>query len=181
MEERVAIYRHVLGATGVRSAVLCNGVVYGDPIGLPAESDMVAALARGATTWGRARHIGRGLNRWSNVHVDDMADLYAIALRAAPPASFFFVENGEEDMRNMTQAIADRLDLGAAEPADIDQAEGLWGHRLANYTLGSNSRVRGTLGRTLGWIPTRESILEWLRDSKARLTVESNQRRTYDD
>ena len=29
---------------------------------------------------GAAKHIGPGTNRWSNVHIDDLVDLYLLAL-----------------------------------------------------------------------------------------------------
>lgn len=169
MEARVATGRLVLGVQGIRTAVLCNGMVYGDPVALAGESDMVAALARGAKAWGRARHVDRGLNRWANVQVEDMADLYTLARREAPAGRFLYVENGETEMRATVQAIADRFGLGEAETADLGEAEKVWGHRLANYTLGANSRVRGHLGRALGWRPQHGLITDWLRRPGSRL------------
>jgi hypothetical protein len=36
---------------------------------------------------------------------------------------------------------------------------------MANYGLGSNSRVRGKKARELlGWAPKRTSVIEWIRD-----------------
>jgi nucleoside-diphosphate-sugar epimerase len=65
--ERVAIDRLVLDATGIRSIVLCNSMIYGHALGAPAQSVQVPVLAQQARTSGVARYIGRGLNRWSNV------------------------------------------------------------------------------------------------------------------
>ena len=169
MAARVAIDRLVLDAQGMRSAVLCNALVYGDAAALPAESELIAALVRQALGSGRARHVGRGLNRWSTVHLDDLAELYATALAAAPGGSFLYVESGEAEMRAVVQAIADRFGQAAAEPADAELAEKAWGHRLGNYTLGANSRVRGHLGRALGWRPRHGSIVDWIRRPGSRL------------
>ena len=66
---RVALDRFVLAAPGIRSVVLCNSMIYGNALGVPAESVQVPALVRQAKASGVARYIGRGLNRWSNVHI----------------------------------------------------------------------------------------------------------------
>ena len=41
---------------------------------------------------GRAQYIGRGLNRWSTVHIADVVDLYLLALKKAPAGTFVFVK-----------------------------------------------------------------------------------------
>ena len=42
--ERVAIDQLVLGATGIRSVVLCNTMIYGNALGVPARSGQIPAL-----------------------------------------------------------------------------------------------------------------------------------------
>jgi hypothetical protein len=63
---RVAIDRLVLEAPGIRSVVLCNTMIYGNArrraSRFPRSSAKLNRLAF-------ARYIGRGLNRWSNVHI----------------------------------------------------------------------------------------------------------------
>ena len=48
---------------------------------------------------GNAAHAGPGENIWSNVHIDDLVPLYALAIDKAPAGSFYFAENGENSMR----------------------------------------------------------------------------------
>jgi nucleoside-diphosphate-sugar epimerase len=109
---RVAIDRMVLDASGIRSVALCNSMIYGNTPGVPAQSVQVLALAQQAKASGIARYIGRGLNGWSNVHIADVASLYSLAIARAPAGSL----NGEETLGEIVQAIAKRLDLGAAQP-----------------------------------------------------------------
>jgi hypothetical protein len=46
----------------------------------------------------------------------------------------------------------------------LKDAEAEWGYEMANYGLGSNSRVRGKHARELlGWVPKRTSVVEWIR------------------
>jgi nucleoside-diphosphate-sugar epimerase len=161
---RVAIDRLVLEASGVRSVVLCNAMIYGRAPGPPAQSVQIPALLRQAKTSGVVRYIGRGLNRWSNVNIADVARLYALALEKARPGTFMFVESGEESLGAIARAIAAKLGLGAAQSWSADQAIAFWGRGTAVFSLGSNSRVRGNASAALGWVPAHRSVTRWIAD-----------------
>ena len=159
---RVAIDRLVLDAPGIRSVVLCNSMIYGNALGVPAQSVQLPVLAQQAKTSGIARYIGRGLNRWSNVHIADVASLYALSVAKAPGGSFMYVANGEEALGEVAEAIAKRLGIGAAQSWPAEQAIAAWGREKAMFSLGSNSRVRGRRAAELGWMPRHRSITEWI-------------------
>jgi hypothetical protein len=59
------------------------GVVNASALGSPAQSVQILALVRQANESGVPRYIGRGLNRWSNVHIVDVAALYVLAAAKA--------------------------------------------------------------------------------------------------
>ena len=161
---RVAIDTLVLAAAdkGVRSAVLCNTLIYGHGA-LPRDSVQLPRLLKQARKSGIVRHVGPGRNIWSNVHIDDVVDLYLLALEKTEAGAFYFVESGEAAFRDMSAAIARALDLGAPRDWPLDEAKEEWGYEMASYGLGSNSRVRGQRARTqLGWKPHRPSVLEWI-------------------
>jgi len=162
---RVAIDRLIVDAAGrgVRSVVLCNSLIYGTGPGLNADSVQIPALVAAARKSGVVRHIGLGLNIWSNVHVDDMADLYALALQRAPDGAFYYIENGEASFAEAAAAIARRLGLGAPQPWPANDAIAALGFGTAVYSLGSNSRVRGKRARAeLGWAPQHGSLVDWI-------------------
>jgi nucleoside-diphosphate-sugar epimerase len=162
---RVAIDRLVLGASGIRTIVLCNAMIYGHAIGAPAQSVQIPALVQQARASGVARYIGRGLNRWSNVHIADVAALYVLALAKAPAGSFMYVESGEEALGEVVRALAARLGLGAAQSWPAAEAIAFWGANKAMFSLCSNSRVRGERAtRLLGWSPRHRSITDWIRN-----------------
>jgi nucleoside-diphosphate-sugar epimerase len=165
--ERVAIDGIVRGAaaSGVHSVVLCPTLIYGAGTGLHRESVQLPLLIAQARASGVARHAGQGLNLWSNVHVEDVAALYVIALERAPAGSFYFVENGETSFRAKTQAIADALGLGPAEDWPMEQAIAAWGEERTRYSLASNSRVKADRARALGWQPKHNSVLEHIANS----------------
>jgi nucleoside-diphosphate-sugar epimerase len=163
---RVAIDQLVLDAAGrgIRSAVICNTLIYGDGLGPKTDSIQIPALVGQARKSGVVRHVGRGLNVWSHVHVEDVVDLYKLVLDRALPGSFFFAENGEASFKEMAEAIADALGLGPPEPWPLEEATKEWGYERAAFALGSNSRVRGRNARqALGWTPRHGSVLDWIR------------------
>ena len=164
---RVAIDNLVLAAAarGVKSAVLCNTLIYGVGAVPGAASVQLPRLIRQAQKSGVMRHVGRGLNIWSNVHVDDVAELYRLALENTPAGTFYFVESGEANFRDMTTALADVMGLGAPQDWPLEAAIEEWGYEMASYGLGSNSRVRGERARTLlDWQPQRTSVTDWIRN-----------------
>lgn len=164
---RVAIDRAILAAADdqVRTVVLCNTMIYGTGPGLHSDSVQLPRLIRTARKTGTAQHIGAGRNIWSNVHLDDVCDLYLRALRDPHPGAFYFVENGEASFADITTAIATALHLGQPQPIDIGAAITEWGYEPAVYALGSNSRVRSAAARAdLGWAPKHTSVIDWILD-----------------
>jgi nucleoside-diphosphate-sugar epimerase len=161
---RVALDKDIVAAAsrGVRTIVLCNTLIYGHGLGAHRDSVQVPRLVALARQ-GVARHIGRGLNVWSNIHIEDMAELYLLALDKAPAGTFMFVENGEASFRSTTTAIAKALKVKGPEPLPIEEAIKLWGHPTAVYALGSNSRVRARKARQLlDWSPRHGSVEDWI-------------------
>lgn len=165
---RVALDRAVLQAPGVRSIVLCNSLIYGDALGPQSQSVQLPRLIDLARETGKASFIRKGLNRWSTVHIADVAKLYSLALERAPSGTFAFVESGESAFRDLAQAIADALGLGEAQSMTSAEAEARWGREVAIFALGSNSRVRSRRARELGWMPNIQDAEHWLRENLSR-------------
>jgi nucleoside-diphosphate-sugar epimerase len=164
---RVAIDRLVLAAPGIRSIVLCNAMIYGHALGPPAQSVQIPAIVRQAKASGVVRYIGRGLNRWSNAHIADVAAIYVLALAKAPAGTFVYVESGEESLGEIAKAVAARLGLGTPQSWSAAEAIAAWGRNLAVLSLGSNSRVRNKAALELGWSPTRRSVTQWIAEELA--------------
>jgi len=160
---RVAIDRAVLmGAQQkIRSIVIRPSLIYGRGHGLNPHSIQLPRLIELARKYKIARHVGRGLNVWSHVHIDDLVDLYLLALDAAPPGSLFYAENGEASWKAMASAVGRLLGFGA-ETRDwpIEEAVREWGPS-AITSYGSNSRVSALKARKmLGWAPKGRTLLD---------------------
>ena len=168
---RVAIDQSILAASldGVRSIVFRPTLIYGRGIGVNAASVQIPKLIDAARKAGVPRHGGRGLNIWGNVHIDDVADAFLLALDRAPAGSLFYLENAETNFKTATQAIGRMLGLGeATQDWPIgDAVEGLGPG--AHLSFGSNSRVRaGKARKVLGWAPKGGTLIDEIENGVYR-------------
>lgn len=155
----------VLGAAAndVRSIVICPSLIYGQGRGLNPKSVQIPFLTENAQQQGVVQIVGAGLNVWSNVHIDDVVDLYLTSLSKAPNGAFYFAANGEASFEQIGNALAKKLGLGKVESLNPEVAAQRWGVARAYYSFGSNSRVRSLRARQeLGWMPRHSSVIDWI-------------------
>jgi nucleoside-diphosphate-sugar epimerase len=149
---------------GIRTVVICPSNIYGVGHGLTDHSFQLPFLIARARETGVLRIVGKGLNRWSNVHIDDVAELFVLALKKAPAGAFYFIENGEASFADIGAALAERMELGPVRSWSVEEAEQHWDPMHVHYTFGTNSRVIAKRARAeLGWVPRHGSILDWIK------------------
>jgi nucleoside-diphosphate-sugar epimerase len=147
---------------GIKTAVICPSLIYGAGTGLNPHSVQIPFLASNARENGVVEIVGKGLNVWANVHVEDVASLYQLVLEKGPGGAFYFVENGEASYADLGQALAQRLGLQVAH-LEPEVAAERWGVARAYFSFGSNSRVRAHRAREeLGWVPRHNSVFNWI-------------------
>ena len=118
---------------GIRSAVICPSLIYGLGQGVNQNSVQIPFLVAEARKSGRVQIAGAGLNTWSNVHIDDVVDLFLRALSNAPAGAFYFAANGEASFLDIGTAIAKRLGLPSVETLPVEAAAARWGEATFNY------------------------------------------------
>ncbi len=161
---RQALEAEILGAAagGVHSIIIRPAWVYGN------HAWTTMMMYGSAQEHGAARYVGNGRNRWTCVHVDDLADLYLLALEKAPAASIF---NGAQGAAIPLIDIARAASEGAGAAGRVAE----WPLEEARQALGGfadaiacDQLVSGeSAERTLGWRPSRHSILDELRSYAA--------------
>ncbi len=160
---RVALNEHILSfrTKGCRPVIICPSLIYGLGLGVEPHSTQIPFLIDLAKKRGNAAHPGSGENIWSNVHVDDLVTLYALAIEKAPAGSFYFAEHGENSMREACVAINRMLGFsGAPSSMTMQEAASEWGEGAAEDTMASNSRVRAKRARAeLGWQPKARALI----------------------
>lgn len=157
---REGLEREILDAAadGVHPILIRPGWVYGNRGGT---GMMMVGAAR---EHGVARHVGDGRNRWTTVHADDLADLYALALERAPAGSVFNGVHGAtiplvEIARAASEAASGS---GRVEAWPLDEARLV----LSSFTdaIACDQVVSGAKAeRELGWRPSRASTVDELR------------------
>ncbi|WP_291850279.1 NAD-dependent epimerase/dehydratase family protein [Bradyrhizobium sp.] len=160
---RVALNEFILSYRdkGCRPVIICPSLIYGRGPGFGPDSVQIPLLISLAKKRGNAAHAGPGANVWSNVHIDDLVTLYALAIEKAPAGAFYFAENGENSMREACEAINRMLGF-SGPPAAMPMAEAVaeWGEGTAEETMASNSRVRAKRARRMGWKPNAGGLIE---------------------
>jgi len=139
---------------GIRSVVLRPAVVYGRGGGTP------GAFVSAARRKGVVRYVGEGTQRWPFVHVDDLADLYVLAL-GAPAGTVLNAAAGPSiPVRDVAEAAAQANDA-TVEAWPLEEAREVLG-AYAN-ALALDQQVSAERARELDWKPSRPSVLEELR------------------
>lgn len=146
---------------GVRAMVVRPPLIWGH-----GGCQIISEFYHSARTTGQVCHIGRGLNVYSNVHVDDLATLYRLCLEKGVAGALYFAVSGEVSYGVMARAIAETLEVGTRS---VTIAEGIdiWGKGLAGIVLCACSRQRSPRSREeLGWAPSEDhlDILEECRN-----------------
>jgi nucleoside-diphosphate-sugar epimerase len=162
---RLAMIRFVRQAAvdkGIRTIVICPPMIYGTGRGLQPDSDQIPKLIALSKQVGAGAYFGKGLNRYSNVHIDDLVDLYVLALDKAPGGSFFFAENGDASFKEIAEMIGRALGLGKTVGLSIEDIVRQYGD-AGRYGVGSNSLVKAVNARRLGWFPKGPSLAEYLK------------------
>jgi nucleoside-diphosphate-sugar epimerase len=142
-------------ARRVRTVVIRPAIVYGRGGGIP------AGFVESAQKEGAARYVGGGENRWPFVHVDDLADLYLLALEKAPPGTLLLGVSGPAyRVRDVAAAASRGAGAGGKTvgwPLEEARAKlGPYADALVLDQQASGKRAE----ELLGWRPRRPSVLE---------------------
>lgn len=154
---RQAVEDRVLQAArrGVRSIVIRPAIVYGRGGGIP------AGFAESAQKDGAARYVGTGENRWPFVHVDDLADLYALALEKAPPGTLLLGVSGPSyRVREVAAAASRGAGAGGKTVAwPLEEARAKLGPSADALILDQQATGKRA-EQLLGWRPSRPNVLD---------------------
>ena len=142
-------------AQGIRGIILRPATVYGRGGG-----SALLVLLRQAQQEDIAHYIGTGENRWSAVHVDDLAELYALAFEQAPAGSVLNAAAGASvSMKDLATAISFAIGRERAVASwTLEQARAARGPRADFFAM--NQQVSGAKATLLlGWNPRAPSLL----------------------
>ncbi|TQM57947.1 NAD-dependent epimerase/dehydratase family protein [Humibacillus xanthopallidus] len=162
-------YRHrleerVLAAAdeGVRGMVIRPGVAHGRAGGIPALLLDLAQQHR------EALHVGEERVRWPMVHVDDLAELFVLALRDGAARSIFHGVSEGVDTRDLAASVAVAAGVSGTRPWSLTEAAAALGQSFAE-ALATDQVVSAVRTRhALGWQPRHPNALEDLAHGSYR-------------
>ena len=160
--EMIRFVREAAIGKGIRSVVICPTMIYGTGRGLNPDSDQLPKIIALSKQLGAGVYFGKGLNRYSNVHIDDLVELYLLALEKAPGGSFYFAENGDASFKEIAEMVSRSLGFdGKTVSLSVEDVVRQAGE-AGRYGITSNSRVSAVNARRLGWSPKGPSLAEYL-------------------
>ncbi|KAK6499668.1 hypothetical protein TWF481_010031 [Arthrobotrys musiformis] len=161
----------------IRYAIVCPPMIYGEGSGPVRRLNSLAPwLSEAILKNGKGFTVGKGENSWSNVHIDDLTDLYIRLVgeslkegggRASwgQDGGWYFAENGRRTWgdiaREITKIAHEKgyLRSEEVEALGVEKAKEL--NPVGPYAWGTNSLSRASRARKeLGWAPHGESLGE---------------------
>jgi nucleoside-diphosphate-sugar epimerase len=141
-------------ATGQHPVVVMPGLVYGRSGGLVQSYFVEPGRAAGAIPC-----IGDGSNHWALVHVDDLAELYVLALNAPAGGIYAGVSGQNLPVVTITQALSHAAGCpGRIDSLTLEEAIQRMGPIAEAFAL--DQQLTGARARReLGWTPTHLDAL----------------------
>jgi len=152
---RLAVEQMVRAAAGrgVRAMCVRPSLVWGH-----GGSQILREFYHAAHGTGNVCYVGRGLNVYSSIHVDDLAEIYRLMLERGVAGALYHAVSGETGFGALAREIARQLGVGTRS-VTVDEACNIWDRFTARIVLSSCSRSRAPRTRTeLGWRPQADRL-----------------------
>ncbi len=162
---KVPIERRVLGATGMRGAVIVSSTAYGDGGG----GTVGLLLGSPRDDAGNLIMLGTGQQHWSTVHVADLADFFRRVLEDDSARGRYVVGNGlKPAVAELTQAAAVAVGAPGAVPGSDEEARARLGDSFAEVLLLDQGTAAARARAELGWHPSHPSLVDEFRHGSYR-------------
>jgi nucleoside-diphosphate-sugar epimerase len=146
-------------------------LIYGN-----AGSIQIPQIFESARKTGSACYLGLGLNLYSAVHIEDLAEAYWLAIEKGTPGALYHTVCGEANFRSIAEAVATVVGCGTRS-LNYDEACDLWGAVWVDLALAVNSRsIAKRAVEELGWKPRHVDVIEDIRNGSYRDNYESGLR-----
>ena len=113
--------------------------------------------------------LGTGRQRWSTVHVADLADVFRRALEDDSARGYYVIGDGENPtVAELTEAAAVAAGAPGAVPGSDDEARARLGDAFAEVLLLDQGTDAAKARAELDWRPSRPGLVEEFRDGSYR-------------
>ncbi|HEY9679544.1 MAG TPA: NAD-dependent epimerase/dehydratase family protein [Drouetiella sp.] len=143
---------------GIKSVVIRPVIVYGGNEGI------IANLLEQAAEVKKSVYVAPGQNYWSLVHIDDLADLYVLAIEKAKAGSIYNASSEYLQAKEVAEHIAQTTGAQphALEPEEAQQVLSFFADAFALDQKISSEKAK----RELGWQPKAPKFAQELANRK---------------
>jgi nucleoside-diphosphate-sugar epimerase len=154
------IERRVTSASGMRGVVIVSSVAYGDGggaipgllLGSPRDDD------------GNLLMLGTGQQRWSTVHVADLADAFRRVLEDDSARGYYIVGDGlNPTVAELTEAAAVAVGAPGVVAGSDDEARARLGDYFAEVLLLDQGTAAAKARAELDWHPSHPGLVDEFR------------------
>jgi nucleoside-diphosphate-sugar epimerase len=148
---------------GVRGMVVRPPLIWG-----PNDHGFISAIYESVAKTGSACYVGEGLNCYSNVHIEDLAEAYLAVVERGEAGALYHAVAGEIPNRWLAEAVG--RDLGVpTRSLTPEEAFEVFGKFATLISIGASSRSRSPrLRRELGWAPKHLNMLDQIGEPRLR-------------
>lgn len=139
---------------GIRGIVMRPPAVWADD----RIHGLVLSVVESVKRTGFACYVGLGLNLYSSVHAEDLAEAFRLALESGESGAVYHAVSGEAPNRWIAEMVA-RVMGCDTRSITVDEAIELWGKFSTLVVMATCSRSRSPKMRALGWRPTRLDMM----------------------
>lgn len=127
-------------------------------------SIQIPQIFESARATGSACYLGHGLNLYSAVHVEDLAEVYCLTIEKGTGGALYHAVSGEANFRSIAEAVATVVGC-ETKSLNYQEACDLWGAFWVNIALAVNSRsIAQRTVAELGWEPKHIDVIEDIRN-----------------
>lgn len=161
-------------SSNIKLIIVAPPIIYGLGTGqFNHHSMVIPRLIKLFAKLGGAAVYGKGINMWSSVHIEDLADFYLLLIEKALEGQadfgnegWYFAEAADFQKKDLVSKLRDVLlkknIVKRAEIRELSSAELAEHLGRSAYAMGCNSRSKGERSRALGWDPKRGDIFSSL-------------------
>lgn len=108
---------------------------------------------------GQACYVGPGLNLYTTVHVEDLADAYLLAIDKGVSGALYHAAGEELNYRSIAELVAIQQDVTTRSVTSAEAVD-IWDKFTMLVLLAACSRSRSPRARQeLGWKPVRRNVI----------------------
>ncbi|KAG8686708.1 hypothetical protein FRC09_013959 [Ceratobasidium sp. 395] len=147
----------------IDGVIVCPGLIYGVGTGpINRKSLQIPKVVQTALRRRAVVHVGEGSNIWSNIHINDLVQLYLTVLKHSLPQheqgvktdandNYYFATSGEKSIHGIAELVApllhkkDLIDTPQVQTVNLEEEQ-----ELGMY-LAHTARAAAKRARNLGW------------------------------